>query len=123
MAFALICLITYELLVENIQDAKTHLLGLYRLLESQGGLQKICAADITTPTISEMHKVVHEMEKYAKHCVDGNGVQTFPYKPEENALSLRLAAHSRFPTLIGKSPSCPGWSQLVCRGSAKRKHC
>jgi hypothetical protein len=79
MIFALICLITYELLVENIQDAKTCLQGLRKLLESHGGLQKICAAGITTPAMSEMHKVVREMEKYAKHCVDDNGTQTFPY--------------------------------------------
>jgi hypothetical protein len=92
MVFALICLIKYELLVGNIQDAKTHLQGLRRLLESHGGLQKICAADITTSTVSEMHKVVREMGKYAEHCVDGNGAQTFPYKPDENALSRRLAA-------------------------------
>ena len=34
---------------------------------------RICAADITTSTMPETHKVVHEMEKYAKHCVDDNG--------------------------------------------------
>jgi hypothetical protein len=67
LVFALICLITYELLVENIQDAKPHLQGLRRLLESHGGLQRICAADITTSTVSEMHKVVREMGKYAEH--------------------------------------------------------
>jgi len=43
------------------------------------------------------------MEKYAEHCVGGDGAQTFPYKPDENALSRRLAAHSRFPTLVGKA--------------------
>jgi hypothetical protein len=66
MIFALICLIAYELLVENIQDAKTCLQGLRRLLESYGGLQKICATGITTSAMSEMHKVVRGMEKYAK---------------------------------------------------------
>jgi hypothetical protein len=66
-------------MVENIQDAKTCLQGLRRLLESYGGLQKICATGITTSAMSEMHKVVRGMEKYAKHCVDDNGTQTFPY--------------------------------------------
>jgi hypothetical protein len=92
---------------ENIQVAKTHLQGLRKLLESHGRLQKICAADITTSTISEMHKVVREMEKYAEHCVDGNGTQTFLYKPDENTLSRRMAAHSCFPTLVGKAPHAP----------------
>jgi hypothetical protein len=107
MVFALICLITYELMVENIQDAKTHFRGLRSLLRSHGGLKKICSADVNPSTISEMRKVVHEMEKYAKHCVDDDGQRTFSHKPDENALSHRLAIYSRFPTLIGKAPHAP----------------
>jgi hypothetical protein len=62
MVFALICLITYELLVENIRDAKTHFQSLRNLLWSHGGLEKICAADVIPSTISDMRKVVREME-------------------------------------------------------------
>ena len=105
--FALICLITYELLVENIQDAKTHFRGLRNLLRSHGGLQKICAADMTPSTMSEMRKVVREMEKYAEHCVDDSGALMFPHEPDEDALSRRLATYSRFPTLVGKAPHAP----------------
>ena len=107
MVFALICLITYELLVENIQDAKTHFRGLRNLLRSHGGLQKICAADMTASTISEMRKVVREMKKYAEHCIDDSGPRMFSYKPDEDALSRRLATYSRFPTLVGKAPDAP----------------
>ena len=107
MVFALICLITYELLVENIRDAKTHFRGLRNLLRSHGGLQKICAADVTLSTISEMGQVVREMEKYAEHCVDDDGSRMVSYKPDKDALSRRLATYSRFPTLVGKAPHAP----------------
>jgi hypothetical protein len=88
--------VTYELLVENIQDAKTHLQGLHRLLESHGGLQKICAADIITSTMSEMHKAVREIEKYTKHCVEDNGAQTFPsYRYQAQLGHVDSASHRR----------------------------
>lgn len=106
--FALICLITYELLVENIQDAKIHLRGLRNLIQAYGGLQKVCAADVTPSTISEMRKVVREMERYAEHCVAVDSLRTFSCKPDEDAMSRRLAVYSRFPTLIGKARASDG---------------
>jgi hypothetical protein len=107
VVFALIGLITYELLVENIQEAKIHFRGLRNLLRSHGGLERICAADVTSSTISEMRNVVHEMERYAEHCLDDDGQQPFLYRPDEEALSRYLAADSRFPTLIGQAPHAP----------------
>jgi hypothetical protein len=88
IASALICLITYELLVQIFGGAKPRLQSFHELLESRGGSGR-CAVDITTSAVSEMHKVVREMGKYAEHC---DGPQTFPYKPDENALSRRLVA-------------------------------
>lgn len=102
MVFALICLITYELLAENIQDAGTHLQGLRGLLESHGGLRYVLPTLLPRP----YRRCIRwfEIGEYAEHCVDGNGAQNFPYKPDGDALSRRLAAHSRFPTLVGNAP-------------------
>ena len=105
IVFALICLVTYELLVDNYKEARVHLRGLRLLLQSYGGLQNILRAEICIPgTISRMRNVVREMERYAEHA--GKDAETFPI-PDETSLCRRLAAYSRFPTLIGKAPPAP----------------
>lgn len=106
MVFALICLITYELLVENIRDAKTHFQGLRNLLRPRGGLEKICAADVTPSTISNMRKVVREMENTQSTALM-KMVNEFSHTCLTKTHCRRLATYSRFPTLIGKAPHAP----------------
>lgn len=108
IVFALICLITYDLLVDNYKEVRAHLAGLHQLLQSHGDLQNILRSETCTPgTMAEMRKVVHEMEKYAEYCGDDSNIRTLAPTPDETALCRRLAAYSRFPTLIGKSQVIP----------------
>ncbi len=105
IVFALICLVTYELLVDNYKEARAHLRGLRQLLQSYGGLQNILRAEMCIPgTISRMRNVVREMEKHAERAGEDAVIQPIP---DETALCRRLAAYSRFPTLIGKAPPAP----------------
>ena len=105
IVFALICLVSYDLLVQNRQEAIMHLRALRQLLASKGGLHKICPPVMNPKIMSHMLSVVRGMKLYAT----ANGeTHDMPSPFDEKALCYRLATYSRFPALVGAHETSPG---------------